>query len=66
LGRQRISAIRSADRFEKEQDEFFKRVRNAYLERAHKFPDRIRVIDASQPLISVKNSVEIIVTSFCI
>ncbi len=58
LGRQRISAIKSADRFEKEQDEFFKRVRDAYLERAHKFPDRIRVIDASQPLASVKNSVE--------
>jgi dTMP kinase len=65
LGRQRISAIKSADRFEKEQDEFFKRVRDAYLERAHKFPDRIKVIDASQPLVSVKNLVDLIVTSYC-
>ena len=66
LGRQRISAIKSADRFEKEQSEFFEKVRDAYLERAYKFPDRIRVIDASQPLASVKNQVEEIVTSYCI
>ena len=36
LGRQRIDAIKPADRFEAEQDEFFGRVRNAYLERARR------------------------------
>jgi dTMP kinase len=66
LGRQRINAIKSADRFEEEQDDFFERVRDAYLERAYKFPDRIKVIDASQPLASVKNLVEVIVSSYCI
>lgn len=65
LGRQRTSAIKTADRFEKEQDEFFRRVREAYLERAHEFPRRIFVIDATQPLEQVKKSVEDIISSIC-
>jgi dTMP kinase len=65
LGRQRIDAIKPADRFEAEQDEFFRRVRNAYLERARRFPQRISVIDANQPLEEVKESVEKIILSFC-
>ena len=66
VGRQRISAIKSADRFEKEQDEFFRRVREAYLERAHKFPHRIKVIDSNQPLDIVKNSLDEIISSVCL
>ena len=66
LGRQRIDAIKPADRFEAEQDEFFGRVRNAYLERARRFPQRISVIDANQPLEQVKKSVEKIILSFCL
>lgn len=66
VGRQRISAIKSADRFEKEQDEFFRRVREAYLERAHKFPHRIKVIDSNQPLDIVKNSLDKIISSICL
>lgn len=66
VGRQRISAIKSADRFEKEQDEFFRRVREAYLERAHKFPHRIKVIDSNQPLDIVKNSLDKIILSICL
>jgi dTMP kinase len=65
LGRQRISAIKSADRFEKEQDEFFRKVRGAYLERAHKFPDRIKVIDSNQSLDEVKKSLDKIILSIC-
>ena len=65
LGRQRVSAVKSADRFEKEQDEFFRRVRQAYLERAYKFPHRIRVIDSSQSLDAVKNSLGQIMLSIC-
>lgn len=64
LGRQRINAIKSADRFEKEQDEFFRRVREAYFERAHKFPDRIRVIDSNRSLEEVRNSLEKIIYPF--
>jgi dTMP kinase len=65
LGRQRIDAIKPADRFEAEQDDFFQRVRNAYLERARRFPRRISVIDANRPLDQVKKSVEEIILSFC-
>jgi dTMP kinase len=65
LGRQRISAIKSADRFEKEQDEFFRKLIGDYLERAHKFPDRIKVIDSNQSLDEVKKSLDKIVLSIC-
>lgn len=65
LGRQRVSSIKSADRFEKELDGFFHRVRGAYLERAQKFPQRIRLIDSSQPLDKVKSSLENIILSIC-
>lgn len=65
LGRQRVNAIKTADRFEKEQDEFFQRVRAAYLQRAHKFPQRIRLIDSSQPLEKVKESLHDIISTIC-
>ena len=54
LGRTRVSRIKSADRFEKEQAAFFQRVREAYLERTQKFPERIQLIDASQSLEAVQ------------
>jgi dTMP kinase len=65
-GRQRTSNIKQADRFEKEQDEFFWRVREAYLERAKKFPERIRVIDADQSLEDVRRSVEKSIATICV
>ena len=37
------------DRIEQERTEFFLRVREAYLQRAEREPDRIVLIDASQP-----------------
>lgn len=37
------------DRFEREQRDFFERVRAAYLERARMAPDRVRVIAADRP-----------------
>ena len=58
LGQQRVSQIKTVDRFEKEQEDFFQRVRAAYLDRAKQFPDRIKLIDSSQSLIEVKASVE--------
>lgn len=58
LGQQRVSQIKTSDRFEKEQTDFFQRVRAAYLDRARQFPDRIKLIDSSQPLTKVKAAVE--------
>lgn len=50
----RRAQARAADRFEQEQAAFFARVREAYLERARAEPDRIRVIDASQSIESIR------------
>ena len=38
----------SPDKFEREQNEFFTRVREAYLRRAAEFPARIKVIDSAR------------------
>ncbi len=46
------------DRFESEQQAFFERVRNAYLERARAEPGRFRVIDASRPIDEVACGIE--------
>ncbi len=57
LGQQRVSLIKNADRFEQEQNDFFQRVRAAYLDRAQQFPQRIKIIDSSLPLNAVKAAV---------
>lgn len=52
--RQRAQS-RTPDRFEREAAEFFRRVRDAYLERAREAPARVRVIDASGTLDEVRS-----------
>ena len=47
-----------ADRFEREDVDFFERVRAIYLERAAREPDRYRVVDASQSIKAVQAEVE--------
>lgn len=56
-------AVRQLDRFEQEQTEFHERVRAAYLRRAAGNPGRIRVIDGSQSIESIRNQLEDIITS---
>ena len=46
LAAARRGAARTADRFELEADDFFERVRAAYLSRAAAQPERIHVVDA--------------------
>lgn len=48
IAAQRLAKARAADRFEKENVDFFTRVRNAYLERAAKSNGRFFVLDSSQ------------------
>lgn len=42
------------DRFERERMDFFSRVRQAYLARAARFPERMVIIDAGRPLDQVQ------------
>lgn len=60
---QRLASARSPDKFERENTEFFNRIRAAYLLRAKENPDRFHVIDGNQPLDAVKKSLEEIISS---
>lgn len=58
VSRQRLQAAgRKLDRFEREERAFFERVRSAYLESAGSEPARIRVIDASDDMATIRQSV---------
>jgi dTMP kinase len=52
------------DRIEHEEIDFFVRVRQAYLDRAKQFPDRIKIIDASVPLFAVENQIREVLDHF--
>jgi dTMP kinase len=59
VARERIAvASRSLDRFEQERADFHERVRQAYMERAHAYPERIRVIDANNTLDNIRKKLE--------
>jgi dTMP kinase len=47
----------SADRIEKESQQFFERVRAGFLSRAAAHPERFQIIDATQPLEQVSQEV---------
>lgn len=44
----RLAKARAADRFERESSDFFTRVREAYLHRAERSPERFVILDAAQ------------------
>lgn len=54
---QRLANAREPDKFERENADFFTKIRNIYLQRAQENPGRFRVIDANQPLEIVKQMV---------
>jgi len=67
VARERIAlASRVLDRFEQERADFHERVRQAYLERAHSNPSRIRIVDANFALENIRKSLEKIVTTSCL
>ena len=65
VGRRRTARKRKLDRFEREQEAYFKRVRSAYLRRARANARRIRVLDAQESLNQVKKKLENILSRFC-
>ena len=56
IGQSRISS-RKPDHFEREQRPFFERVRGTYLALARERPQRIKIIDAAQPLDNVQQQI---------
>jgi len=58
IGRARAGRRSTPDRIEKEHDEFFQRVRNAYIEQADHYPHRICLIDASLELSAVQQQIQ--------
>jgi len=46
---------RGGDKFEREDVRFFERVRNTYLDRARREPQRFRIVDSTQPLDAVRS-----------
>jgi len=53
VARQRLANLPSLDKFERERGEFFERVRQAYLARAAKHPQRYAIIHAEKMLEEV-------------
>jgi dTMP kinase len=59
VSRDRLSGTgRAPDRFEREDREFFERVRQAYLGLARADPERIRVVDATRSVDDIKKMIE--------
>ncbi len=63
VARERLNRSRTLDKFEQEQDVFFSGVRAAYLQRAARFPDRVRVIDSTRPMAEVDRELDALAAS---
>ncbi len=61
VGRARTRQVREPDRFEREKQAFYERVRAAYLRRAKEHAGRIRVIDADRTITQIQIELEIII-----
>ncbi|OGA40540.1 MAG: dTMP kinase [Betaproteobacteria bacterium RIFCSPLOWO2_12_FULL_62_13] len=65
IGRRRTGRIKQADRFEQEESQFYRRVREAYLRRAREHPERIHVVDASADIARIQKELEEKFISIC-
>ena len=60
---ERLANARNTDRFVKEGDDFFDRIRNAYLARAEQFPQRFRVIDSGRSIPEIQAELQAILAA---
>ena len=60
---ERLASARAPDKFERESQDFFEKIRASYLERASECPTRFQIIDANRPLADVESSVKEIILS---
>ena len=65
VARERLQRTRDLDKFEQEQDDFFVRVRQVYLQRAQQFPQRIRVIDSTRPIDQISAELQQLAAELC-
>ncbi|MDS4041248.1 MAG: dTMP kinase [Candidatus Competibacter sp.] len=63
-GLARVGRRGAADRFEREEVDFFEQVRAVYLERARRDPDRHRIVNAERPVEAVRVEVEAILAGW--
>ncbi len=67
VGQQRVlSRNQGIDRFEQEKIDFFQKVRDCYLERAQQEPQRIKIIDTNQSIVSIQNQISTILDTLLI
>ena len=59
IGMTRIESRKSKDRIEKEEREFFERVRSVFIDRSKLYPERIKLIDASQSIEQVQQKIQL-------
>ncbi|MET0052557.1 MAG: dTMP kinase [Candidatus Thiodiazotropha sp.] len=64
VGLERAGKRSAPDRFESEAKSFFEKVRQGYLEIAHRDPERVRIIDASVPLVEVQHQISEVLNRF--
>ncbi len=64
IGMQRASERSEPDRIEQEKNNFFEAVRQRYLQMANDFPQRYRVIDASQTLEQVQKDIATVLDEY--
>ena len=60
VGMSRAGERGELDRFEREQQNFFERVRNTYLDLAKQYPGRYRIVDAAQDIQQVQVQIDAI------
>ncbi len=60
---ERLASARAPDKFERESQNFFEKIRSSYLERASEYPARFQIIDANRPLADVESSVKEVILS---
>jgi dTMP kinase len=64
IGLERAGKRSAPDRFEKEEMQFFESVRQAYLQIAWDEADRVKVVDASNPLYEVQARIAEVIQEF--
>lgn len=64
VGMARANGRGELDRFEREQQAFFERVRAAYLAQAQREPGRYRVLDAAQSVDDVQRQIDAVLAPF--